>query len=313
MDNVFTAIGDWQPLLDLPDGMAAGHKPLQGKRVKVRATRAYGATSVIEARWPDDNLSAARTPKLCFVLTGTVALQVNDYVLHCQPGHGILIPPGTHFASGGQSYLDCSKQHQGICEILQIMPYHGGLICWLSRRRYEGASAPRVQEITCSIPRSRVPFYLNQLVDETLKGQPRQQLICDSMLRIAFVFLLRELEGLPVLETGEIHDNNSDTPIEYRTYSIKHAREYIENNLREPLSIDKVARYVCMSRKVFTQGFRVKTGKTFSQYVQDMRFEEARKLLKRSGLAVRHIAAAVGLRPNRLRILFHQHEGISPM
>ena len=313
MSTVYVAIPHWEPLMTLPEGMTATHKPLQGKRIAARGGRAYGSTSVIESRWIEDGLQSTRTPKLCFIITGCVVYQAHDYVLHCQPGHGILLPPGTPFASSGHTYLDQTKQSQGVCEFLQMMPYHGGLICWLSRRRYDDSSDPHVQESTCSIPHSRVPFYLNQLVDEALKNQSHRLLICDSLLKIALAFLQRELQELPVLQTGEIHDTESPVLPEYRTYSIKHAQEYIENNLREPLSIDKVARYVCMSRTVFTERFRAKTDKTFSQYVQDLRFEEACKLLSGSDLAVKHIAAAVGLQPNRMRALFHERKGASPL
>ena len=313
MSGIYVATPHWHPLMTLPQGMTATHKKVRGKRVAARGGRAYGTTSVVEARWTEDDLQSTRTPKLCFVINGSVAYQVHDYVLHCQPGHGILLPPGTPVTRSGNNYLDRSKQLQGLCEILQMMPYHGGLICWLSRRRFDDSPDPHVQESTCSIPHSRVPFYLNQLVDESLKDQPHQHLICDSLLKIALAFLQRELEELPILETGEIHNTDLPVPTEYRTYSIKHAQEYIENNLRESLSIDKVARYVCMSRTVFTQRFRTKTGKSFSQYVQDMRINEARKLLAGSDLAVRHVASAVGLQPNRMRSLFHKHEGLSPL
>ena len=312
MNNVFTATAPWQPLMTLPEGMRATHRPILGKRVAVRGGRAYGSTSVVEARWPEDNLQSARTPKLCFAITGSLVYQAHDCILHCQPGHGILLPPGTPFSGSRHSYLDDTRQHQGICEFLQMIPYHGGLICWLSRRQYDDSSKPHVLENTCSIPHSRVPSYLNQLIDEVLAHQPHQRLVCDSLLRIAMAFLQRELEELPVLQTGETHKAELPVPNEYRTYSIKHAQEYIEANLREALSIDRVARYVCMSRTVFTERFRTTTNKSFSQYVQDLRFEEARKLLGGSDLAIKHVAAAVGFQPNRMRTLFRERLGISP-
>jgi len=311
--NIFTACPNWYAGMELPNGMTATHKTLRGKRKATRGGRAYGSTSVVDAQWPEDGLSSARTPKLCFVIKGPIALQVNDYVLHCLPGHGILLPAGIPFGGIGHLFLDQTKRNQGICEILQMMPYHGGLICWFSHRRIDQAGKAHVQESTCSVPHSRVPFYLNQLVDESAKDQTHQQLICDSLLKIVLAFLQRELQELPVLETGEIQNTALPAPAEYRTYSIKHAQEYIENNLREQLSIDKVARYVCMSRTVFTEGFRAKTGKTFSQYVQNRRFEEACKLLSGSDLAIKHIAAAVGLQPNRMRELFRERKGASPL
>jgi AraC-like DNA-binding protein len=305
MDQTFTAPPRWQPDMDLPEGMTATRKSLRGKRVPVRGMRAYGSMAVVEASWPEDNLHSARTPKLCFILRFPTMLQVSDYVLHCRPGHGILLPPGIPFTYR----YDSSLPNQ---EMLQMMPYHGGLICWHTRHWQDAARKPHVREQSCSVPRSQAVFYINQLVEEAVRNAPRRRLVCDSLLKIMLVLLLREIWELPVLRTGEM-DTMNPRPLAQTAYSIKQVQQYIERNLREPLSIDKVARYVCMSRTVFTAWFRAKTGKSFSRYLQDLRFEEACELLRGGDLGVHHIAAAVGLKPGRLRVLFQEREGIPPL
>lgn len=311
--RIFTAYERWQPEMKLPEGMTMSRKPMVGRRVPVHSGRPYGGASVVAAEWRADSLHSARTPKLCFVLGGPVVYRVADYVLHCKPGHGILLPPGVPFASGKLGYLDTTQPNQGFCEMLQLMPYHGGLICWRSESKLNANGEIRKTEETCSIPHSAVTFYLDQLVKEALVAKSNHRVVCDSLLNIAMTLLHRELQELPVLTTGTANAEGEMPLTERKEYSIEQAQAYIHNNLREPLSIDKVAHYVCLSRTAFTEQFRLQTGKTFTEYVIEQRFNEAKRILTGTDLALRHIGSLVGLKPNRMRVLFQEREGMSPV
>lgn len=311
MANIFTACPQWRPDMDLPEGMTATRKPLRGKRVPVRGGRPYGKMALGEAIWPEDGLHSSRTPKLCFILTGPVAFHANNYLLHCGPGHGILLPAGTPFSNGRHSFLDQDRQHRGIYEMLSMMPYQGGLVCWLSRGQQDAQGKMHRMDINCMISHSQVPFYLSQLLDEATTNNLQRDLVCNGLLNVAIGLLHRELQQSPVLQTGEIPATvRNSVP---KKYSIAQAQAYIESHLREPLSIDRVTRFACMSRSVFTAQFRAKTGKTFSQYIQDLRFEEACKLLRETDLAVGQISAAVGLKPPWMRVLFRERKNMSPL
>lgn len=312
MGRTFVAAAQWQPGLALPDGMAAAPTPLRGPRMPVRSIRAYGGSAVVDATWPQDGVHSARTPKLCFVLTGPVVYRVADYVLHCKTGQSILLPPGVPFANGTQGYLDGALPHQDFCELLQLMPYHGGVICWRSENRKGAGGVLHKSEETCSIPHSAVTFYLNQLVNEATSAKSHRGVVCDGLLNITIALLHRELQALPVITTGTMGAGDDISSGERKEYSIEQAQTYIHNNLREPLSIDKVAYSVCMSRTTFTEQFRLRTGKTFTEYVIDLRFCEAKRILAGTDLAVRHVGSLVGLKPNRMRMLFQEREGISP-
>ena len=310
--RTFVAAAQWQPGLTLPDGMTATSAPLRGPRLALRSIRAYGGSAVVDAVWPQDRLHSARTPKLCFVLTGPVVYPVADYVLHCQSGQSILLPPGVPFANGTQGYLDGARPRQDFCELLQLMPYHGGVICWRSENRKTADGALHKSEETCSIPHSAVTFYLDQLVSEATAAKSHHRVVCDGLLNIVIALLHRELQELPVITTGTMGGTDDISSGERKEYSIEQAQTYIHNNLREPLAIDKVAHYVCMSRTAFTEQFRLRTGKSFTEYVIDLRFSEAKRILAGTDLAVRHVGSLVGLKPNRMRILFQEREGISP-
>lgn len=312
MSRIFTAQVRWSSKMRLPDGMTATQEPIVGRRSPLHSGRPYGGASVVNAEWRADGLHSARTPKLCFILTGPVAYRVADYVLHCKPGQGILLPAGVPFSNGSRGYLDATQPHDGFCELLQLMPYHGGLVCWRSESRIGVDGVRHKSEETCSIPHSAVTFYLDQLVKEATAEKKHWDVVCGSLLNIAMVLLHRELQQLPVVTTGIIGAQGDLPLMERKEYSIEQAQAYIQSNLRETLTIDMVAHYVCLSRTAFTEQFRLQTGKTFTEYVIDQRFQEAKKILVGTDLAVRHVGSLVGLKPNRLRVLFQELEGMSP-
>jgi AraC-like DNA-binding protein len=312
MANIFTAYPAYKPDMDLPEGMTVTRKPVLGKRVATRGGSAFGRMSGVSASWPEDKMHSARTPKLCFIITGPVEFRVNNYVLHCHPGHGILLPPGIPFANGENDFLDQGRQHRGIYEMLQMMSYQGGLVCWLTLGKQDAQGKIHKTTFTCTLPHSKVPFYLDQLLDEATKDDLHRHSVCNHLLGLAITLLHRELQQTPTLRTGEIYADDAP-PSGQKEFSIAQAQEYIVSNLREPLSIDRVARHVCMTRTVFTAQFRARTGKSFARYVRDLRFEEASKLLRETDLSISQIGPAVGLQPHYLRVLFHERENASPL
>jgi AraC-like DNA-binding protein len=312
VEKIFVAPPCWKRGLELPDGMRWSRRALLGPRVPVRGRRAYGASAVVDAQWPQDKLNSTRTPKLCFVLSGATTMRISDYMIHAVPGHGVLLPPGTPFDDGTDLVLNESTQPHNHCELLMLLPYHDGLLCWVSRRWCDAKRHWHKSEETVSVPHSQASFYIERLNAEATGAGSYRIEICRGLLGVALALLQRELQELPVIRTGEVERKGQLVPAAHREYSLAQAEAYIRHNLRESLSINKVARHLCLSRTTFTAQFRATTGKTFSQYVADLRFAEAERLLRESDLAVRHVCALVGLQPCRLRTLFQERKGISP-
>lgn len=312
MALVFTALPAWKSEMDLPEGMTARRTRAPGQRVPLRARRHYGGSPVLDAEWPEDQMHSARAPKLCFILAGTVEFRIADYMVQCRPGHVLPLPPGIPFADGKLSVGNNKQPHQQVCELLQMISYHGGLLCWRSRDRYDKLGRKQGIEEAFSIPYSQVSFYLHQLTSEAAARNQHRGLVCGSLLNLMLALLHRELQQLPVIKTGHINSVIAAPAAGQAEYSMAQAQEYIHHNLREPLSIDRVARFACMSRTAFTARFRAQTGKSFSDYVADRRFQEARRILTETDLATGQVAALVGLKPNRMRVLFQQRENASP-
>src|SRR5690606_21083983 len=57
------------------------------------------------------------------------------------------------------------------------------------------------------------------------------------------------------------------------------AQDYMKNHLHEPLQIDEMARRFLLSRTEFTRRFKNATGKTFKEYLTELRLQEASHLL----------------------------------
>ncbi len=317
MQQVFVAAGSWQELREnsshLPKGTFTTYKPLLGKRTRPRINRSYGRLSIEQNRWPQDHLLSARTPKLCFVIEGPVAFQIADYVLHCDPGHSILLPAGTPNPDGTLPVLDKERPHHDTCELLMMMPYQGSLNYWSIRQNYAANGEMSRHSNTLPILQSAVAPYLHQLVDEATRRQLHWEDICNGLLYNLTLLLHRELSGRPLIRSGDESGEELFEPSQPKAHAIAKAEEYIRANLRHPLTLDGVAHTVFLSRTTFIRQFRTRTGKSFIQYVNDCRFEEACHQLQNGNLSVAQISRYVGLHPSSLRLLIRERTGISPL
>lgn len=69
---------------------------------------------------------------------------------------------------------------------------------------------------------------------------------------------------------------------------------YTVCNFARSITLDEVARYVGMNRSAFCSFFKRQTGKTYFTYLNEMRIEEASRLLKEGGMSVSDVCFACG-------------------
>ena len=68
-----------------------------------------------------------------------------------------------------------------------------------------------------------------------------------------------------------------------------------------------------MSVTYFSETFKTETGKGFSEYLTELRINEAKELLERGDMNVREVAARVGYRSaNYFSRVFHRITGTTP-
>jgi len=307
--SLLLAPSHWQSGMDLPEGMTAEHVGLRGKGTKKRASKPYGKMALVDEVWKLDHLHSARMPLLCFVVQGPVVCQIADYALHCDTGHAYLIPPGIPYADGKYRFLDETKPHHGQCTRLQLLPYHNGLYCWRTHNWIDAGGGWQINELSHSLPFSLVPHYLSQLRDELAEQQTGWDVASNGILQLLLGTLFRELQHSPFIHAGKVlSPAKSPKP----QHAIARIEQYIHQNLERNLTIETLSHRVGMSRTAFTMQFRARTGKSLVEYLIDLRLTKAKELLLGTDLAIRHIAAAVGIKPSRLRSLFQQRENCSP-
>ena len=94
---------------------------------------------------------------------------------------------------------------------------------------------------------------------------------------------------------------------------INQAKQYIQEHYAESLSLEEVSSQAGFSSSYFSTLFRKETGKNFLEYLTDVRIEEAKRLLRRSGDTIEQIGKAVGMNDyKRFSKTFKKITGISP-
>lgn len=95
---------------------------------------------------------------------------------------------------------------------------------------------------------------------------------------------------------------------------IDQALQYTKAHYRDPeLSIQKVCSHLHISQGYFCSIFKKEVQLTFLQYLMQLRMEEAKRLLRSTGLKSFEIAAEVGFaEPNYFSFCFKKQVGVSP-
>lgn len=319
LDNMIIAQSSWKNFQQaddpLPEGAYVTRQALKSKRVAVKHKPRDGDISLINALWPEDGLCSTKVPVLMFVVGGKVALPLGDYVAHCQPGHAVLMPAGTPHPDGSLLCAEPPPAGNNACDMFSLIPYGTGVACWLNHTRDGRHWSHRSPGENCHVISAQANFYMETLAGEATGRAPHFRTICEGLLLTLATLLMREIEAQrafqPVLFTETAVDPDAP-PQSQEQNPITRARAFIDHHLQEPLTIDRVAGHVFMSRAYFTRQFRQATGKTFIEYVTERRMEEARVLLQDTNWPIEKISAFVGVTPAHLRSLFLQYQQQTP-
>ncbi len=94
---------------------------------------------------------------------------------------------------------------------------------------------------------------------------------------------------------------------------IQAAKAYLDVHFDQHLTLEQVADYVYVSPSYLSTLFKKETGVNFSEYLTDIRMQNARRLLDESAYSVSQIAKMVGYRDvKHFSSLFVKHYQISP-
>jgi YesN/AraC family two-component response regulator len=96
-------------------------------------------------------------------------------------------------------------------------------------------------------------------------------------------------------------------------FNIKKVIEYIVENYNKDISLNDVAEYSNLSSGYVCKIFKDHIGKNYTYYLNDIRIEKAKELLKETKLTVKEVGFRVGF--NNIQTFmrtFKKHEGITP-
>jgi AraC-like DNA-binding protein len=159
-------------------------------------------------------------------------------------------------------------------QVLKTLP-EAGAICQLLKRAQYGLRFP---EPTSELLRGR----LEQLV--TLMNMERL---------LAFLALLNELSIAPNT-TILASDGYQLFVNEAETERMKRVMDYMLKHFRAEIRIEQIASVAGMAPAAFCRYFKKRTGKSFVEYLNELRISHARKLLTQHDMSVGQVALECG-------------------
>jgi len=89
---------------------------------------------------------------------------------------------------------------------------------------------------------------------------------------------------------------------------------YTKNNYIEPLNLDKMAEHLGLNKCYFCNLLKKETGKTYSQFLNEIRIEKSKRLLLNTNLSVLEVALSVGYNnQNYYNMAFKRVTGTTPL
>ncbi|CAM4063714.1 AraC family transcriptional regulator [Paenibacillus alkaliterrae] len=147
---------------------------------------------------------------------------------------------------------------------------------------------------------------LDEVVAELVAKPPAYQLIVKSKLHSFFTLMSRTF--MP----GQLADRPSESYSANRD-RFKQLIQLVETNFSEKITIEQAAKQVSLNPYHFCKLFKKLTGRTFVEYVNVTRMNEAERLLRESNDTITEISAKVGCdNPNYFTKLYKQYKGLTP-
>jgi len=144
-----------------------------------------------------------------------------------------------------------------------------------------------------------------RLVGEIKADALAGRLYAESLATELAVHLLRHYSTATKLTNG--------APSMLPRYKLQRVTDYINDNLREDLTLGKISAVLSMSPYHFAHAFRQTTGLAPHRYVIQRRIERARFLLRETDLSITEIAHQVGYaNQSNFSVVFHQFTGQTP-
>jgi len=247
--------------------------------------------------------------EICYIAEGSGTQYVEDVRIPVGQGDLFLLPIGTshvfrprspeaaslvvyNFLYRPEESAESLRQVPGVCELRSALAWFGLI---------PGAEREWLQ---FRDPSGRIRAIMAEAHEEYEQRKPG----CTARLASLLVTLMVELErsrawagtrrqGEPVPHDKPMND----------------ALHYIEGRFAAPLTAAQAAAAAGLSERHFHRRFRQTTGITFNRYVQNLRIEKSKELLRTTRLSVGEVAEAAGYQDKGYFLrLFRERTGLTP-
>ncbi len=152
---------------------------------------------------------------------------------------------------------------------------------------------------------ARIEDIALRLLGEARNDALGSRLYAESLAAELVVHLLRNYSAPIRLANG--------TATLLPPYKMRRVADYVDNNLREDLTLGAMSATLSMSPYHFAHAFRHTLGLAPHRYVLLRRVERAKHLLRETDLSITEIAHEVGYsNPGNFSVVFHRFTGHSP-
>jgi transcriptional regulator GlxA family with amidase domain len=126
-------------------------------------------------------------------------------------------------------------------------------------------------------------------------------------LRIAKVYLLKSHDE------GQLPYTPLIRPLPHADAAVRTCEKWLSEHFREAKAVAGAVRHARVPERTLKRRFKICTGVALIDYVQNLRIEEAKRLLESTGRAADEISVDVGYEdPSFFRRLFKRRTGLSP-
>ncbi|MCZ7648189.1 MAG: AraC family transcriptional regulator [Planctomycetota bacterium] len=151
-------------------------------------------------------------------------------------------------------------------------------------------------------PSGPICRYFESAIDEARERAPLWFSLVRARLTEGLVRVIRHLE-----EHGP-----GQTPEQARQSVVDVAKRFIQSHFSDDLSLERIAGEVYLSPNYFSSLFTQGSGQTVFEYLQQVRLDEAQRLLRETEYSIHEVARRVGVHtPSYFSRLFKRHTGLS--
>jgi YesN/AraC family two-component response regulator len=112
---------------------------------------------------------------------------------------------------------------------------------------------------------------------------------------------------------GKIKTLHDKEEFSFKNNAMQYSTLYIQNHFKENLKLEDMAKLVNYSANYFGNKFKEYTGITFKEYIANLRFATAEKLLKHTALSITEICYQCGFKDfSNFMVYFKKRYGITP-